>query len=220
MQLEGVRVFIIGSHFSSRWSWDGFKIWMLLYMLRFQCSAEFTNLASSLYCQPDTWGRLQSILVQYIDLGELLKGQLENRNCNLKRVNLLQILIPQQSSKEVSVQQFTKTLPGQSSKLQLFFSSCFFFFCWLCCLHQLWFHPPVVPPFRGWCFGLLPEGKVVHATAMSDPQVDRKNLKPRRFDQQNFPILNGVGEKLLEKLLLWKKTRGVFGGGIIVSTCK
>lgn len=127
MQLEGVRVFIIGSHFSSRWSWDGFKIWMLLYMLRFQCSAEFTNLASSLYCQPDTWGRLQSILVQYIDLGELLKGQLENRNCNLKRVNLLQILIPQQSSKEVSVQQFTKTLPGQSSKLQLFFSSCFFF---------------------------------------------------------------------------------------------
>lgn len=144
MQLEGVRVFIIGSHFSSRWSWDGFKIWMLLYMLRFQCSAEFTNLASSLYCQPDTWGRLQSILVQYIDLGELLKGQLENRNCNLKRVNLLQILIPQQSSKEVSVQQFTKTLPGQSSKLQLFFSSCCFFF-----LLTLLPSPAVVSPSCG-----------------------------------------------------------------------
>lgn len=86
-------------------------------MLRFQCSAEFTNLASSLYGQPDTWEGLQSILLQYIDLGELLKGQVENRNCNLKGVNLLQILIiPQQSSKEVSAQQFTKTLPGQSPK--------------------------------------------------------------------------------------------------------
>ena len=85
-------------------------------MLRFQCSAEFTNLVGSLYGQPDTWEGLQSILLQYIDLCELLKGQVENRNCNLKRVNLLQILIPQQSSKEVRVQQFTKTLPGQSSK--------------------------------------------------------------------------------------------------------
>lgn len=177
MQLEGVRVFIIGSHFSSRWSWDGFKIWILLYMLRFQCSAEFTNLASSLYCQPDTWGRLQSILVQYIDLGELLKGQLENRNCNLKRVNLLQkflsLINPQKKLVSNNLQK-----PSQVNLLNIPWFSHLVFFCWLCCLNHLWFHPPVVPPFRGvggWTTSWREGGRNA-ATAMSDPQVDRKNL--------------------------------------------
>ena len=180
-------------------------------MLRFQCSAEFTNLASSLYCQPDTWEGLQSILLQYIDLGELLKGQVENRNCNLKRVNLLQILIDLNNPQKKLVSNNLQK-PSQVNLLNIPWFSHLVFCCWLCWLNHLWFHPPVVPPFRGWCFWPLPEGKVVvAATAMSDPQVDRKNLKPRRFDQQNFPILNGVGEKSLEKLLLWKKC-GVFLG--------
>lgn len=213
MQLEGVRVFIIGSHFSSRWSWDGFKIWILLYMLRFQCSAEFTNLASSLYCQPDTWGRLQSILVQYIDLGELLKGQLENCNCNLKRVNLLPKFLSLNNPQKKWVSNNLQK-PSQVNHLV--------FFCWLCWLNHLWFHPPVVPPFRGWCFGLLPEGKVVvAATAMSDPQVDRKNL------MQTTGLINKISPFWMvlvknhwRSCCCGKKTRGVFGGGIIVSTCK
>lgn len=72
MQLEGVRVFIIEAIFLAvilRWIPQVFaprntivkysyyrdcKIRILLYILRFQCSAEFANLVSSLYCQPDT----------------------------------------------------------------------------------------------------------------------------------------------------------------------
>ena len=49
--------------------------------------------------------------------------------------------------------------------------------------------------------------------------IGRTWCKPQVWSTK-FPILNGVGEKSLEKLLLWKKTRGVFRGGIIVSTCK